>query len=108
MRHIEVHVLETDADVSLALTSGLIELDDLDGATCSDCEESVGHADDTFYTFCVVLNEDDYWFVCEDCATPVVHSESTIPFVFEFGGFVDGIDGMLTATFDDDIDLDEL
>lgn len=73
MRHLEIHVIETEQDVDLALQSGLLSLDRLDSTECADCALPVGHAStDGFEPFAVVIDENDFdWAVCVECASPV-------------------------------------
>jgi hypothetical protein len=78
MKHIEVHVIEREDDVASALSSGLLMVGDLDGASCSDCSERVAYVDGAFIAFAVVLDEmDEPWFLCEECVAPVVEPSIT-------------------------------
>lgn len=81
MRHLEIHVIETDRDIDLAVQAGLLELGQLTASVCVDCDEPVGHsASNGFRPFTIVLEEEDEdWAVCIDCASPVVdgHASST-------------------------------
>ena len=75
MRHLEIHVIETEQDIELALQSGVLSVDRLDSSTCSDCQERIGYnADlDSFEGFAVIIDEDDEdWAVCLDCSSPVI------------------------------------
>lgn len=73
MRHIELHIIEADADIQSAINVGLLELGDLDGSNlkCTACAESVGHVDGVFYEFAVALDGDDKWYVCSDCVADI-------------------------------------
>lgn len=75
MRHLEIHVIETEQDIDLALQSGVLTAHRLDASTCSDCQEPIGHNPelDSFEGFAVVIDEfDDDWNTCLDCAMPVL------------------------------------
>ena len=69
MRHIEVHVLETEADALTAVSAGLLDEPNL-VAACADCAQDVG-ALDSFEPFCVVLDDVDRWYLCVECAEVV-------------------------------------
>lgn len=69
MRHIEVHVIETESDVLTAVQCGLLN-DPNHVAACADCETAVG-ALRTFEPYCVVLDGDDEWYLCLECAEVV-------------------------------------
>jgi len=44
-----------------------------DGNICRSCGDIVGFAIGKFFSCVVVVDEDEnYWFVCSDCASPVV------------------------------------
>lgn len=102
MRSLEVHVFETDTDIDLGLQAGLLELDDLDETTCSECDERIGHVGVDFVEFAITLDEEDEpWFTCSDCAAPVINSEKELEWVIEFEGFSDEVDEMLEATIDE-------
>jgi hypothetical protein len=75
MKSIEVHVLESEYDSYLAVTAGLLEVDDLDGSACIACYEDVGHVQEKFIGYVVVLDGDSQWEVCLECAAPVVDQE---------------------------------
>ena len=77
MRHLEVHVIETEQDIDLAIQAGLLTGSQLDHSYCAECDESVGHSLEVgnFIPFSVVLDSDDNsWPVCSDCAGPVTDS----------------------------------
>ena len=69
MQHIEIHVIESDRDIDSAVECGL-----LDGPfaldPCEHCGEEVGTLGH-FHTFVIVLNGDDQWTLCYDCALPL-------------------------------------
>jgi hypothetical protein len=75
MKSIEVHAIESEYDSYLAVTAGLLEVDDLDGASCVACYEDVGHVLETFVSYVVVLDGESQWTVCGECAAPVVDQE---------------------------------
>lgn len=74
MRSLEVHYFETERDVELALSSGLVLPEQLARTDCSDCREKLCYSKDhTFTPFVLVVDENDQdWTVCEDCAGPVL------------------------------------
>ena len=74
MRNIELHVLENQADVVDALSIGLVEEDELDGAECAACAELIGRVDGTFFPYAVTLDENFQWLVCTDCASDVLET----------------------------------
>jgi hypothetical protein len=91
MRHIEVHVLEIEADALTATNAGL--LDDPNFVTaCADCATDVGSLD-RFEPYCVVLDDLDQWYLCLDCAEVVTDPS---------------VDDYATASLTDDLDLDDL
>lgn len=78
MRHLELHVIETEHDIDLALQAGLLELDRLDATECVECGVSLGYSDRTaeFEPFTVVIDESDTdWSLCLECASPVIDGE---------------------------------
>lgn len=75
MRHIEVHAVESEYDSYLAVTAGLLEPEDLDGTSCVACYEDVGHIQEVFVPYVVVLDGDSQWRVCAECAAPVIDQE---------------------------------
>lgn len=74
MLHLEIHVLETEEDLDLALQSGLLTISQVNGTECSDCGTELGYASlDGFESFAVIINEHDQdWHVCTECAAPVI------------------------------------
>lgn len=98
MRHIELHVLETEADTLTAVGAGLLEDPNLVTA-CADCAAEIG-ALYRFEPYCVVLDDVDRWFLCLDCAE-VVTDPSTEVFDISLISADDN-----TALFD--LDLDDL
>jgi hypothetical protein len=91
MRHIEVHVLETEADTLTATNTGLLEDPNLVTA-CADCAVDVG-ALDRFEPYCIVLDDVDQWYLCLDCAEVVTDPS---------------LDDYDIAVLTDDLDLDDL
>jgi hypothetical protein len=73
MRHIEVHVIETESDAASAERCGLPAEPNL-VTECADCGDDVG-ALDTFEPYCVVLDDKDHWYLCTYCAEPVTDPE---------------------------------
>jgi len=80
MRHIELHIIEADADIQSAINVGLLEPGDLNGAPvkCVACSEEVGHVDGVFYEFAVVLDDRSKWFVCLDCVEDIAEPSPAV------------------------------
>jgi hypothetical protein len=77
MRHLELHVVETEQDIDLALQSGILTVDRLDMTTCFECDEPIGYnlELDGFEPFVVVIDDTDSdWALCLDCSAPVLDS----------------------------------
>lgn len=75
MRSLEVHYFETERDLELALTSGLILPEQLIVTDCSECKDKLCYSNPTcdFEPFVLVVDENDQdWVVCEDCASPIL------------------------------------
>jgi hypothetical protein len=80
MRSLEVHHLQTEDDLELALTSGLILPEQVAATDCMECETLVCYSDtkNLFIPFLLVLDEDDQdWVLCEDCASPMLKFTDT-------------------------------
>jgi hypothetical protein len=75
MRNIELHTIESAADIDAAMMAGLLDIDDIDGAACSACYEEVGYINGGFYSYAIVLDDIDQWTVCLQCAEAVVATE---------------------------------
>jgi hypothetical protein len=73
MRHIEVHVIETESDAASAELSGLPIVPNFVTA-CADCGDDVGALED-FEPYCVVLDDVHHWYLCTYCAEPVTDPE---------------------------------
>lgn len=73
MRHIEIHVIETESDAASASTAGLIP-DAFFTTACSDCGDDVG-ALENFEPYCAVLDGEAEWYLCTYCAEPVIEPE---------------------------------
>lgn len=75
MQHLEIHLIETEEDLDLALQSGILNISQADYTECVDCATEVGHAaSDGFEPFAVIINEHDQdWPVCTECAAPVLY-----------------------------------
>lgn len=68
---LELHPIpdETEEQASDSAGLPLAENDEL----CEHCESRIGRGRGMFVPYVVVLNQDDdYWFVCENCAGPVL------------------------------------
>lgn len=74
MMHIEIHVIESDRDIDAAVQCGLLdgpfEID-----PCEHCGEEVGVLGD-FHPFAIVLDEEDQWTLCYECALPIFSPNS--------------------------------
>jgi hypothetical protein len=79
MRHIELHIIETDSDVALALFAGVLSTDQLDFTECDVCGEPIGHSTETdsFEQFVVVLEDEIEYLICTDCASPIIETEES-------------------------------
>lgn len=77
MRSLEIHVFETDADLDSGLLSGLLTVDDLDDVECVACLDEVGHVNGGFFSYVIVLDDIDQWFLCVPCAATVLDSTGT-------------------------------
>ena len=71
MRHIELHVIEEEEDLSTAEVAGL---DVYSTETCDNCMDSVGVIEEgaSFNPFVVLLDDETEWIVCTSCAEPVL------------------------------------
>lgn len=70
MRHLEVFVVENIPDLD-ELASLDVSVDDLE--TCSSCIEDVGvDFAGEFTPFCAVVDENDIWIVCTECAKVII------------------------------------
>jgi hypothetical protein len=70
MRHIEVHLVESNDDRESLNIAGF-ELFEVE--TCEQCSEEVGAVEDAeFVAFVACLDEDDEWIVCAECAEPIL------------------------------------
>lgn len=72
MRNVELHVMETNGDVSDGVHAGLLEVEDLNGGECAACSEDIGHIAGTFFPYAVALDDETQWNVCTDCASNVL------------------------------------
>lgn len=74
MRHIEMHLAETERDAESLEHIGLIEF----GAEeyCEHCIEPVAFVYGEFEPCVVVLDEDSTFILCESCATPALNPGS--------------------------------
>lgn len=75
MRSLEVHYFETERDLDLALTSGLVLPEQLARTGCVECSEKLCYSSSiaVFTPFVLVVDENDQdWTVCEECAGPIL------------------------------------
>lgn len=76
MRHIEIHVIETESDTASAVACGLLT-DPYLVTACADCGDDVGSLEQ-FEPYCIVLDDEDQWYLCTYCAEPVTDPEVRI------------------------------
>jgi uncharacterized protein with PIN domain len=70
MRHIEMHVIETVSDLSLAELAGLDVFPD---DRCEKCSELIADLDHgKFRPFIALLDDESEWFVCTTCAAGIL------------------------------------
>lgn len=71
MRHIELHLIEEEDDLTALEAAGL---DVYSTETCDNCTETVGVVEDdgSFRLFVVLLDDESEWIVCATCAEPVL------------------------------------
>jgi hypothetical protein len=71
MRHIELHVIEEEEDLTSAETAGL---DVYSTETCENCMDQVGVIEEgtNFNPFAVLLDDESEWIVCTSCADAVL------------------------------------
>lgn len=70
MRHIEMHLIESNHDAQQA---ELVGLDLYDDDTCDNCHEPIGASHvEKFIPFVILLDDESEWVVCADCADPVL------------------------------------
>jgi hypothetical protein len=76
MRSLEMHHIETERDLTLALTCDLVLPEQVAATQCIECKERVCYSNgNEFIPFVLVLDENDQdWIVCEDCASPILDS----------------------------------
>jgi hypothetical protein len=75
MKNIELHTVDSEADIDLAMIAGLLGLDEIDGVSCSACQEEVGVVNGGFHPYVIVLDDRDQWYVCSYCAESVIDPE---------------------------------
>lgn len=97
MQHFEVHLIETEYDIDLALQSGLLTVDQLDTPNCSECDNSVGHASGSFEMFAIVIDENDSdWPLCTECVGPLIYNS-----IFDSSDSVEFLSGLELSNEDD-------
>lgn len=70
MRHVELHFIETAHDLASAELAGLDVYED---DTCDTCHEPIGEQRvEKFVPFVILLDDEQEWVVCADCAEPVL------------------------------------
>jgi molybdenum cofactor biosynthesis enzyme MoaA len=79
MQHVELHVINNEAEAAITEEIGLITftVDEF----CENCKESVAFVDDGAFIPCVLVladvdGEDVEYFVCSDCAAPVLDPDN--------------------------------
>lgn len=85
MQHLEVHVIESETDIDLALQAGVLTVDQLGHTQCLECATGVAYSgEDGFAAFAIVINEHNQdWSVCMQCAGPMVDQEPYIEESYE-------------------------
>jgi len=74
MEHFELHTITDQADLATAVSLNLLtEIEADDALYCEYCDERVGEDFVDFHSFSVVLSDYDYWFLCEDCSSPMTN-----------------------------------
>lgn len=73
MEHIELHIVNTSADLESCYKIGLLEEEVIYDFICANCDNVVSHYEEMFYSFAIVLTEDSEWFVCDECVTPTIY-----------------------------------
>jgi len=70
MTHFEIQYVKNNVD---HLDATLEQISALLDDTCLSCDEPVGLRPDEFHEYVIVTDENsDYWFICEQCALPVI------------------------------------
>ena len=78
MEHIEMHLVLRPSDINVAVDLDLLEDPD-DEFECKACQEVVGHYEEHFYPFAIVLNSsDEDWLICYECYWAVVHPTKSL------------------------------
>lgn len=74
MEHLEIHIITTEYSAELAFEAGLLEEDDVE-LVCDNCDKPLGSSPMTYHftPFCIAMNDSEVWFVCLDCASPLVY-----------------------------------
>jgi hypothetical protein len=70
MRHLEIHVIYSEADAAHAGLAGLIDL--VNDESCDHCGEDVAFTASDFVPCTIVLEDDEEWLLCTDCALPTI------------------------------------
>ncbi len=73
MRHIELHTVESEADVVSAVNAGLLE-EHFPLTVCAACSDGVGSsaASANFVPYVLCLDDESRWYLCEECASDVL------------------------------------
>ena len=78
MEHIEMHLVLRPSDINVAVDLDLLEDPD-DEFECKACHEVVGHYEEHFYPFAIVLDtSDEVWLICYECYWSVVHPTKSL------------------------------
>jgi hypothetical protein len=75
MRHIEIHIIESELDAASAVQCGLLT-DPFLVTACLDCGDDVG-ALDRFEPYCLVLDDEAEWIICTYCAEPITDPDDS-------------------------------
>ena len=99
MRNLEIHAFDDESDLDSAIQWGIVE--HFDSVSCVSCDTPLGHsAVGEFARFCLVIDDEDAeWFVCLECAEPVVYGVNN-----EF--FTRFVKTTYTGLLEEDLDFD--
>jgi hypothetical protein len=76
MKHIELHILDTEQDALLAENTGLTTFATFE--YCSNCEEQIAFTANGFYPCALVLSEiadeEIEFLICQTCISPILEN----------------------------------
>lgn len=71
LMHLEVHVVNDAHGATLLEEAGMPEMASAD-IQCSNCLAEIGYTSTGFTPLTVVLDDEDTWFTCLNCASSLV------------------------------------